>query len=78
MTKQQLIGKRERLRRELALACSQPPHTVGRAGRIERLTQDLADIEFALAARQALRKGRSDAPGGIGSAAPPPARTDIA
>ena len=52
MTNEQLIGKYERLRNELEAAYAEPVGHLGRAGRIDRITGDLAEIERTLAVQR--------------------------
>ena len=48
MTNEQLIGKYGRLRNELAAAYAEPAWHLGRTGRIDRIANDLAEIERSL------------------------------
>jgi hypothetical protein len=52
MTNEQLIGKYARLRNELDAAYAEPAGHLGRAGRIDRITSDLAEIERTLAVQR--------------------------
>jgi hypothetical protein len=52
MTNEQLIGKYGRLRSELEAAYAEPVGHLGRIGRIERITGDLAEIERTLAVQR--------------------------
>ena len=52
MTNEQLIGKYGRLRNELEAAYAEPVGHLGRAGRIDRITGDLAEIERTLAVQR--------------------------
>jgi hypothetical protein len=52
MTNEQLIGKYARLRNELGAAYAEPAGHLGRAGRIDRITSDLAEIERTLAVQR--------------------------
>ena len=49
MTNEQMIGKYGRLRNELEAASAEPARHLGRSGRIDRITSDLAEIERTLA-----------------------------
>ena len=48
MTNEQMIGKYGRLRDELEAARAEPARHLGRSGRIDRITSDLAEIERSL------------------------------
>ena len=52
MTNEQLIGKYGRLRNELEAAYAEPAWHLGRAGRIDRIANDLAEIERTLAVQR--------------------------
>ena len=52
MTNEQLIGKYGRLRNELEAAYAEPVGHLGRAGRIDRIAGDLAEIERTLAVQR--------------------------
>ncbi|MEP6876805.1 MAG: hypothetical protein ABI887_20790 [Burkholderiales bacterium] len=52
MTNEQLIGKYGRLRGELEAAYAVQAWHLGRAGRIDRITSDLAEIERTLAVQR--------------------------
>ena len=51
MTNEQLTGKYMRLHGELAAASAEPPASPGRSGRIDRITNDLGEIERQLGGR---------------------------
>ena len=52
MTNEQMIGKYGRLRNELEAAHAEPAWHLGRSGRIDRITSDLAEIERSLVAQR--------------------------
>jgi hypothetical protein len=52
MTNNQLTGKYARLRAELAAAHAESTWSMGRAGRIDRITSELAEIERTLAVQR--------------------------
>ncbi len=52
MTDNQLTGKYQRLRAELEVAYAEPGWAMGRAGRIDRIANDLAVVERALAVQR--------------------------
>ena len=51
MTNEQLMGKYLRLRSELDAAYAQPQWAEGKTGRIDRIAEELAELEQALAQR---------------------------
>lgn len=53
MTPEQLTGKYTRLRCELAAAYAEPEVNLGRTGRIDRIAEEMADIERALTGSRA-------------------------
>ena len=63
MTPEQLTGKHARLRQELAQACSAP---AWRAGRIDRIAEELAETERAMASAQPLDEQTDNALFGFG------------
>ena len=52
MTNDQLSGKYTRLRNELEKAYAEPVWNIGRGGRIDRIANELAEIERALAVQR--------------------------
>lgn len=64
MTSEQMIGKYGRLRNELEAAYAEPAWHLGRSGRIDRITSDLAEIERSLVVQRmgARLSSRDDLP----------------
>jgi hypothetical protein len=60
MMNEQLTGKHARLCSELAAARAEPPWSRGRTGRIDRIANELIEIERALAQRPAAADGALD------------------
>ena len=52
MTNEQLIGKYTRLRQELTAACAEPASSAARGGLIDRLSNELMDLERRIAVLQ--------------------------
>jgi len=52
MTSNQLTGKYARLRSDLEAAYAEPAWNLGRTGRIDRIANDLAAVERALAVQR--------------------------
>jgi hypothetical protein len=52
MTNDQLTGKYTRLRNELEVAYAEPAWNLGRSGRIDRIANELAEIERVLAVQR--------------------------
>jgi hypothetical protein len=52
MTNDQLTGKYTRLRHELEVAYAEPGWSLGRSGRIDRIANELVEIERTLAVQR--------------------------
>ena len=52
MTYDQLTGKYARLRQELEAAYAEPAWALGRSGRIDRIANEIADVERTLAVQR--------------------------